>query len=211
MQDLILSLINSYGIYAIFFLMISNGFASTPPSEAVYGFAGVLAYYGHINLYYVLLFGVAGNLTGTLLLYLVGVKIGCEWLLNLKIRLASLNKIFQKISSWLPNRKFIYRFEKLFTTKNGFIYVGVFRCFPLIRSIVSLPAGMVKMPIHKFLIYSFIGCAIWGFLWLELGYFLGESWQNWSFLVTAILLVILSIMILYLKHRVKKAYLDDYK
>lgn len=206
MQAVILEFIQSYGVYAIFLLMLSNGFASVPPSEAVLGFAGVLATYGHIDITSAIVAGVAGNMAGVIFMYLVGLWIGCEWLLNLKWRLQTSGPISRKISCWLPNREFIRHFEKLFSRREGIIYVGVFRCFPMIRSIVSLPAGMVKMSKGRFLFYSLVGCVIWDAFWVLLGYYLGEGWQQWSKWITIVLFIVLGVMFLYLKRRVKEKY-----
>lgn len=209
MQEIIIQFIKSYGVYAVFFLMISNGFASTPPSEAILGFAGVFVSYGHLDFYLTILAGVTGNIVGATLLYVIGLKIGYDWILKLKKKLKSTGKIGYKLSFWLPDREFIIYFQTLFMRKVGFIFVGIFRCFPVIRSIVSLPAGMAKMAALRFILYSFIGCFIWACFWVGLGFLLSESWQQWSMWITIVLLVFLGGLLFYIKSIVKRTFLGN--
>ncbi len=203
MEELIINFIQLYGLIAAFFLMMSNGFIGFPPSEATMGLAGIIAFLGYMDISLVVLAGVIGNVLGAVILYYVGSKIGYEWLLDFKKYLNSFGGIRKRLSDWLPKHEFIDKFIEMFKTKESFIYIGILRCFPVIRSIISLPAGIVRMPFNRFLLYTTLGCTVWIGSWAGFGYILGEAWYEWSKGITLILFIVLIMLMFYLKSRLK--------
>lgn len=205
MEETALQYINLYGVIAIFVMMSTNGFASTPPSEAVYGLAGVLVHSGRLSMTAVLLAGVAGNLFGTTLLFAVGRAVGYGWLIRLRTSLIERAGIVGRAASGLPEEPF-YLYIKDLLARKGLVYVGLLRCFPIIRSIISLPAGMLRMPVWLFLLYTTAGCSVWAVAWVQFGFLVGESWRNWSQWVTVALLVLLIGLLFLAKSKIKESY-----
>lgn len=204
MDQLTLHYIEMYGLMAIFIFMLTNGFASTPPSEAVFGLAGVLVSTGSLTAKNVIIAGVVGNVAGTTILYGVGFCVGYEWLITLKVRLCERGGVIGKAAGWLPDKHLYEYFIQLLDQRTGFLYVGALRCFPMIRSIISLPAGMLRMPLWLFVICTSIGCIIWATFWTTLGYLAGESWRNWSPKITIVLFIILTLLVFYIKIAMRK-------
>lgn len=170
MEEFIKTSIESYGLIAIFLLMVTNGFASAPPSEIVISLGGVFAAKTSHSLVSVIAAVCIGNFVGTFILYLLGVYIGYAWLTNFKSKHnSSTNKILSLIAGVIPNEEWLHTVADFFRHK-GAIWVGIFRCFPMIRSIVSLPAGMAAMPKIRFICYSKLGIIIWAIFWASLGY-----------------------------------------
>jgi membrane protein DedA with SNARE-associated domain len=203
--DQVLALIQVFGPVEVFLMMTANGFASTPPSEAVFAAAGALAAAGLIDGPTALAAGVVGNIIGTSGLYALGRWAGYEWLLSLNAWLVSRGRSGYTISRMFPGRELLCYFESLFSHRRGYLWVGVFRCFPLIRSVVSLPAGMVGMGVGPFLMFTSAGCSIWAGLWFSIGVVIGESWRLWSPTITGGLVSLLIIVVFVLKIRVKAA------
>jgi membrane protein DedA with SNARE-associated domain len=204
MEQFAANLIELYGLIAIFGLMFINGLASAFPSEIVYGLSGILIYLDRLSVISVLVVGVAGNVIGTTVLYYIGRKIGYQWILNFKYFLARYNSLTKIISSWFPGEDFYRYFIDLLKGRNGYWLIGILRCLTPIRCVVSLPAGMLRMPLGIFILASTIGCAVWASFWLSLGYLLGESWHNWGKMITLILVTFLVFLIFIIKHKIKK-------
>jgi len=83
-------------------------------------------------------------------------------------------------------------------------WVMIFRFLPLVRALISIPAGMVKMPHKTFIIYSTIGISIWTTLWIMIGYFLGASFVKYEIYITLILIACLIISTLTFHSKIQK-------
>jgi len=203
-QDLIPSLISSYGYIAILILMFLNGFISTPPSEIVLAFSGVL---GAINNELILPFfiaGVIGNMIGMYIPYYLGQKIGYQWLLRGKQLIAQRGKLGAYLSQFIPEEKVILLLSKRLQEKGTYL-VGVFRCLPMVRStITSLPAGIAQISLIPFLAFTFIGVVIWACFWFGLGFFLSEQWTTYQSNISIVLIIILLLLIMILKIQATK-------
>jgi membrane protein DedA with SNARE-associated domain len=149
--------------------------------------------------------GVSGNVFGTTVLFTIGRRVGYAWLPRLKRRLESGVGLRRRLSRVIPGEALLLYFENLFHQRGGFFWVGCLRCFPWIRSIVSLPAGMVRMNTGAFLLFTTVGCTIWAGAWLSMGLLIGESWSRWSPTITGTLIAVLFIILLILKSRLKTA------
>jgi membrane protein DedA with SNARE-associated domain len=189
------SLISNYGLIALFLLLFINGFASFFPSELSLFLAGILSFTTDKSFLFVLIVVVLGNLIGTYILYLLGRLFGYNWLLRIKY--------FSK----LTNKDTLFKISEKFK-KEGAYWVCIFRCFPVVRSIVSLPAGMIKMPHLVFLVYSTIGITIWALFWMGLGYFFGLNFLIYKGYITLILLILLVILIYFFKRKIS-TYLNE--
>ncbi|MBI5621259.1 DedA family protein [Candidatus Falkowbacteria bacterium] len=204
MEQITANLIELYGLVAIFGLMFINGLASAFPSEIVYGVSGALVYAHRLSFVGVLTAGVAGNVIGTTVLYYIGRTIGYRWLLDGKNFLAHYSKLTRLFAHWLPGEDFFQYFIDVLKRKDGYILIGFLRCLTPVRCVVSLPAGMLKMPLGRFIAASTIGCMVWAIGWVGLGYFLGESWHTWGKTITLVLLAFLIMLIIIVKHKIKK-------
>lgn len=199
MEELINTWIINYGLIAVFFLMFFNGFISTPPSEITLSLAGILASTTELSFFGVVIYAILGNFLGMYFPYLVGRWIGYQWLINIKISFSKKGKFKRWLSKYIPSEEILLLFAEKFKG-SGAIWVGVFRCFPLVRStITSLPAGVIKMSNFKFSFYSLIGIIVWIFFWSSIGFFIGESWHQIKTVGTIVLFVVLLAIIYYLK------------
>lgn len=134
------------------------------PSELILPVAGYLAYGGKMNFWLVMLFAAMGSMAGAYILYYVGYAFGRErtrW-------------IFEKFP--LLELKDFERSEKVFARWGG-IAVLAGRCLPLVRSAISVPAGIEKMPFWKFTGYTLVGSVIWNAIWVGLGFAFGPTIQ----------------------------------
>ncbi|MBQ7561362.1 MAG: DedA family protein [Synergistaceae bacterium] len=152
--------IGKMGYTGIISLMFLESSFFPFPSEVVMPPAGYLAWKGEMSLTLVLLSGIAGSLLGALFNYWLAVKLGRPLLLKY-------GKYF------FISQETIDKAEKFFNT-HGHISTFVCRLLPGIRQYVSLPAGLARMPLKQFCIYTGLGAGIWVFVLTFAGYLLGE-------------------------------------
>lgn len=155
-------IIMKWGIVAILFFTMSNGFISIPPSEIVLSIAGALTV--NNNLYLVgMLFGVImANYLGTLILYYISLRKGKEWYDKIQGKIKSCKITF--IGKLIPTSDSLICF---FNNQEWLIFSC--RFIPFIRSVISVPAGISRMNFFKFTIYSIAGITIWSFTWIWVG------------------------------------------
>ncbi|MCX6749790.1 MAG: DedA family protein [Candidatus Pacearchaeota archaeon] len=189
MWETINLLISDGGIWVIFILMFINGLVSTIPSEAVLFFAGIFSKISGQNFFLILLIAALGNLFGTCILYFIGRTIGYNWIFRIKL----IKKFVHKETLDNAAKKF---------RKDGAHWVGIFRCLPHVRSIISLPAGMIKMPFHLFLIYSFIGMFLWAIFWQGIGYYVGVAFFDFKVYISLFFIAFLIIFLFLFKKRI---------
>lgn len=136
------------------------------PSEIVIPPAAYLASKGQLNIYLVILSGVIGSILGALINYYLAVFLGRA----LVYKMAD-----TKLMHWMMiDRQKIEKAEKYFN-KYGAQSTLIGRLIPAIRQLISIPAGLAKMNMGKFLFYTFLGSAIWNTILALLGYYLGEN------------------------------------
>jgi len=134
------------------------------PSEIVLPFAGWLAADGKMSLPLVLVVNSAGALVGSGLSYWFGAAGGKRLLLR-----------YGRFIFITPAD--IERTEAFFA-RRGRVTVLVARFVPVVRHIISIPAGVARMPLGAFLLQTFIGATVWGSFLVMLGYELGEKWES---------------------------------
>ncbi len=153
--------VGSYGVWAVFLLMILESACIPVPSEAIMVFGGFLAGQGKVGFWPVVIAGVAGNLVGSWIAYWVGATKGREWALRWRwlhitpARLDAADRWFQKYGDWA---------------------VLISRCLPIIRTFISLPAGVARMPFWRFSVLTLIGCIPWCLLLAYAGLAVGDNW-----------------------------------
>ena len=133
-------------------------------SEVTFGFAGILAFEGHLNLVLVIIIGSVGELAGSLFSYGVG-RLGGRPLIDRVGKYA------------LVTRRDVDRAERFFAGRGGWA-VAVGRMLPVIRAFVSLVAGLVGVPVAQFGVLSLIGTVVYAVVLSVIGYEVGSAWHT---------------------------------
>lgn len=187
--NFIVNLVNDFGYFGIFIMMFLESSFFPFPSEVAMIPAGYLAFQGKMNIFYAFLAGLGGSLFGALFNYYLCYFFG-----------RNLVKKYGKYFGITDEK--MSKFENFFT-KHGEISTFNARLIPGIRQYISLPAGLAKMNILKFSIFTSLGAGIWVAILLVLGYFLGQNEniiKEKLTIITIILLFFVAVIsIIYLK------------
>lgn len=165
MFEWIMHVIEVGGYAGVFFLMVLENLFPPLPSEVIVPLAGYSAAVGGMNIILVIISGSLGAMVGTIPWYFLASRFGL-------LRLKHLSERYGRILAMSP--KDIDLAGEWFK-KNGQIAVLFGRLVPTIRTLISVPAGLARMPFVSFLIYSFIGSLIWTSALALLGYWLGNQ------------------------------------
>ncbi len=203
MQEIIINLMNQFGYIGIFLLIAIENIFPPIPSEVILTFGGYMTTYSNLNVPLVILSATLGSLLGAIVLYAIGKILNKERLM--KIVSGKVGKILHL------KKEDIESADKWFDTK-GEKCVFFCRFIPIVRSLISIPAGMSEMNIPKFLIYTTIGSLIWNSVLVVVGSIVGENWENivniFDTYSTITLIVLIIIFILFVvwfyKKRAKK-------
>jgi membrane protein DedA with SNARE-associated domain len=166
--DWVLRLIDATGYVGVFFLMFLETIFPPIPSEVIMPLAGVRAAHGPLSLGGVIASGTAGAMFGNLFWYLAARVIGLE----------RFRPLIERYGRWLTMDWYdVEKTEHLFG-KFGHWIVFLGRMLPTVRSIVSIPAGLLKMRLRNFLIWSTIGTAGWSSALAIAGWALGRRFRE---------------------------------
>lgn len=195
MEELILSIMNQFGYIGVLLLIAIENVFPPIPSEVILLFGGFMTTYTELNVIGMIFFATLGSLIGAIVLYYVGKILNKERLK--KIVSGKVGKILR-----LKNED-IEKADHWFDTK-GNKTVFFCRFIPIVRSLISIPAGMSEMPMLKFLIYTTFGSLIWNTVLVVIGNRVGENWTSildildkYSHIVL-VLLIIIAIVCIYL-------------
>lgn len=192
--DFIVQTVGSLGYAGIFIMMFLESSFFPFPSEVVMIPAGYLAFKGEMNMYLVILFGILGSLAGSLFNYYLAIKFGRRFLIKY-------GKYF------FIKEETIVRME-VFFKNHGHISTFSGRLIPVVRQYISLPAGLAKMNIFVFSVYTFLGAGIWVVILALLGYFLGDNElliKEYLHYIIIVILILLTILTFWYYKRIKKA------
>lgn len=188
-------LIENLGYWGVFIGMTLESACIPIPSEVIMPLAGFVAYEGKMSILGITIVGAVGNLIGSWIAYFVGLKGGKPFLEKYgKYFLISPRKM-EMAHEW---------FEKY-----GHEAVLISRVLPVIRTFISLPAGVAEMDLKKFTIYTLVGSIPWCFALGYIGFMLGPNWSiikeyfHYMDIVVVIGVVILGI---YLVHKYWRDY-----
>lgn len=169
MQEIVLNIIGQFGYVGVFLLIAIENIFPPIPSEVILLFGGFMTTYTKLNILGMVIASTLGSVLGAIILYYIG-KIFNKDRLK-KIISGKLGKILR-----LKNND-IDKADTWFDTK-GQKTVFFCRFIPLIRSLISIPAGMSEMPLLKFLTYTVAGSLIWNIVLIVLGSIVGNNWTN---------------------------------
>ncbi|MBR3229632.1 MAG: DedA family protein [Bacilli bacterium] len=169
MEAAIISIMNKFGYFGVFFLIAIENIFPPIPSEVILLFGGFMTTYSKINILGVIIASTLGSLVGALILYYIGKILNKERLK--KIIKGKIGKILRL------KAKDIDKADEWFDTK-GNKTVFFCRFVPILRSLISIPAGMSEMPMPKFLLYTTVGSAIWNAVLTIAGSIVGDKWET---------------------------------
>ena len=199
MEQTIISLMEQFGYFGVFLLIALENIFPPIPSEVILTFGGFMTTYTSLNVPLVIVFATLGSLLGALVLYFIGKILNKERLI--KIVNGKIGKVLRLKASDIEKA------DKWFDTK-GQLTVFFCRFIPIVRSLISIPAGMSEMPMKKFLLYTIAGSAIWNTVLVVLGSIMGDNWNsivsfmdNYSYIALIILVILFVVAVIYFYYK----------
>ena len=188
MTELIIELMNRFGYFGVFLLIAIENIFPPIPSEVILTFGGFMTTFTSMTIPGVVLFSTLGSVVGAIVLYGLGRIFSAErlekWLDSKLGRILHLKKEdVQKAERWF--------------VKRGPYTVFFCRFIPIVRSLISIPAGMADMNFGVFVLLTTIGTSIWNVILVYLGALAGDSWEqiagyidSYSYVVLIVLVVV---------------------
>nr|AGU11611.1 SNARE associated Golgi protein [uncultured organism] len=168
MFDFITEFMQNSGYLGVFALMALENIFPPIPSELIMPFAGFVAARGDLSVAGVLIAGTAGSVAGALPWYYAGKVYGKE----------RLEQLADKHARWLTVTHGDIEHAMQAFEKHGRKVVLLGRLIPAIRTLISVPAGLAKMPLPQFLLYSTVGSLIWTGILTGAGYLLESQYER---------------------------------
>lgn len=189
MENLIIEIMEQYGYIGIMFLIAVENLFPPIPSEVILTFGGFMTATTNLTVGGVVLFSVIGSVTGAIILYYIGRLLDVkkiEWIVERWGHLLRLSvEDIEKANDWFR--------------KYGALTVFFCRFIPLIRSLISIPAGMANMNFSLFLLLTMLGTLIWNVVLINVGAAVGDQWEyivyymdiysNFVYIILAVLLL----------------------
>ena len=160
----IIGVISSLGYGGIVLLMAIESACIPLPSEIIMPFAGFLVFKGELLLWGVALAGAVGCVVGSIPAYYLGMYGG--------------RPLVEKYGKWVLISHHDIRLADQWFERYGEIIIFVGRLLPAVRTFIAFPAGIARMPMGKFITYTFIGSLIWCWLLAYAGMKTGEHWES---------------------------------
>jgi membrane protein DedA with SNARE-associated domain len=157
--------VSSWGYSSVFVLMLLESSSLPIPSEVVLPLAGYLVSLGQLNLWITIVVATTAGIAGSLVDYYIGLK-GVHLLAEHRV----LGKVFFTRSQLEVAVRWFNRYG------SALVFLG--RLVPGFRTIVSFPAGAVRMPLAKFVAFTTAGCLMWNGVLIYVGVFLGKRWRE---------------------------------
>jgi membrane protein DedA with SNARE-associated domain len=158
--------VDALGLAGVFVLMVAESACIPVPSEATMLFAGFNVSDGHYPLLAAVAVGVVGNLVGSWIAYAIGYYGRVD--------------ILEKHGRKLHIKKSHLDTADRWFARHGDVTVLVARLLPIVRTFISLPAGVARMPFWRFSVLTLIGCIPWVFALTFIGKQAGDNWEKWK-------------------------------
>lgn len=199
--------INQFGYFGVALLVVIENVFPPIPSEIVLPFAGFVAQQGpagvaqsDTSVIGMMIAATIGSVVGALILYVISSAIGPE----------RLRAFVQRFGRWFGVKQTDLLRAEAWFDRRSFVAVLVGRCVPLIRSIVSIPAGFRRMKLMSFILLTAVGSAVWNIALIGAGAILGDQWERvgeyvgvFQWLVVGAILVLL-VRFVYSKLQVRR-------
>ncbi len=187
------TLIEKTGYPGIFALMTLESMVAPVPSEAVMPFAGFLWFDGKMALIWIVVSSTLGSIAGSLISYLIG-------------KYASQPFVRRFGKYLLLNEEHLHQTERFFA-QYGEKTIFFARFIPVVRHLISIPAGVGKMRLSKFLTYTALGAGLWNAFLAYLGYLLGRNWERiraFGEALDILIVIVIVAAVVYFFYRQKK-------
>lgn len=188
--DVIVNIMSVLGYWGLFFLMALESMIAPVPSEVVMPFAGFLVVEGRFTLFFVALVSGLGSVFGSLLSYWIGEYGGRKFVL--------------KFGKYLLLDESHLEWTEKFFRKYGEKTIFVSRFIPVVRHLISIPAGIGRMNMKKFIVYTFAGATAWNVFLAYLGVKLKENWEivhEYSSEIDIVVLILFALFVAYFVYR----------
>lgn len=164
----IIEFMNEFGYIGVLLLIMLENIFPPIPSEIILTFGGFMTTYSEMTKFWLIIAATVGSVAGAMILYTIGLLVG----------VSRLEKIIDRWGKYLRlTRNDIYRAEAWFN-KYGPWTVFFFRLVPLIRSLISIPAGMSGMNFPLFILLTTLGSLLWNSILISVGVEVGANWQE---------------------------------
>ncbi len=169
MEDLFTNLISQFGYFGVWFLIFFENVFPPIPSELILPLSGFFTTTTGLTLPGVIIAATVGSITGAYILYGIG-------------RILSRERLMTFFGT-RPMRLLGFKPEDISSAvdwfdRKGQVTVLICRCIPVVRSLISIPAGTAKMNVLKFSLYTLLGSAVWNSILCSLGAAAGSAWET---------------------------------
>lgn len=169
MREWVITVMNTWGYGGIVFLIAVENIFPPIPSEVILTFGGFMTTCTDMQVWWVIAASTVGSLLGAVVLYYAGRLLGADKVMTL---------LDGKVGKILHFRRVDVESAMAWFEKRGNWAVLLCRCVPIVRSLISIPAGMAKMPFLPFFVLTTVGSFVWNTALVYLGAFAGNSWEK---------------------------------
>lgn len=204
MQEAFFTFISDFGYFAVAALILLENIFPPIPSEVILPLSGFLATQTDMSLSGVIVFATAGSVIGAYLLYGIG-------------RLLSQERL-EGFFDTKPMRMLGFKSADVASAigwfdRRGQITVLICRCIPVVRSLISIPAGTAKMNMVRFALYTLVGSLVWNSILCTLGFWAGGAWEQvtaqaeWVSSVVKVVIIVIAVAVVvwWVAHRIVPA------
>ena len=178
------SWITEFGYPAVFLVALLENLFPPIPSEIIFPLVGFVAFHNNLGILHAIAMGLVGALgstVGAIVIYYLALRVGKPAILRFGKFVGVGEKGLLKAESWFQ--------------RYGVIAVFSGRMAPAVRELISIPAGIGRMNLIKFVLFTFAGSAIWSVTLTLLGYFLGDAWRVMANQLSDVLSIVVLIII----------------
>ena len=202
MREWIISVMNAWGYGGVVFLIAVENVFPPIPSEVILTFGGFMTTCTDMRLWWMIVAATVGSLIGAIILYGAGRLLGAARVMQM---------LDGRVGRLLHFRRADVEQSMEWFEARGASAVLLCRCVPIVRSLISIPAGMAKMPLIPFCLLTTLGSLIWNAALVSFGALAGNSWETiagalgtYSDLVAVVLLAAVPFVTMWILHRKRK-------